>query len=198
MTHSRSVAFSKVGENLYRYSSSGVYYARYRNKGKEIQYSLGIRSLQIAAPFEGGSLVYRTGEFSYERDPYAEFLESPDQELIAPLREGLLKGSGFSAVVDAGSMLKPAILVEISVSQFFGDLRQPEHPAAVMAVQFVFFDATNGLPGKIIFLKEYSCNIPLDEPTAAGLMAGWNEALTEILAEVSSDPPTHRNRKTRR
>ena len=39
-THSRIGEFSKVGENLYRYSSSGVYYARYRNKGKEIQHSL--------------------------------------------------------------------------------------------------------------------------------------------------------------
>src|SRR5260221_12526857 len=35
---------------------------------------LGIRNLQIAAPFEGRSFVYRTGEFSYVRDPYAEFL----------------------------------------------------------------------------------------------------------------------------
>src|SRR5271163_889849 len=35
---------------------------------------LGIRNLQIATPFEGRSLVYRTGEFSYVRDPYAEFL----------------------------------------------------------------------------------------------------------------------------
>jgi len=148
---------------------------------------LSIRSLQIAAPFEGRSLVYRTGEFSYERDPYAEFLESPDQELVAPLRDGLLKGAGFSAVVGSGSVLKPDILVEINVSQFFGDFRQPEHPAAVMAVQFVFFDATNNLPGKVIFQKEYSRSILLNEPTAAGLMAGWNEALTQIIAEVSSD-----------
>ena len=36
---------------------------------------LGIRSLRIAPPFDGRSLVYRTGEFSYVRDPYAEFLE---------------------------------------------------------------------------------------------------------------------------
>ena len=47
---------------------------------------LGIRSLQIAAPFDGRSFVYRTGEFSYVRDPYAGFLEPPAEELIAPMR----------------------------------------------------------------------------------------------------------------
>jgi hypothetical protein len=47
-THSRTGVFSKVGENLYRYSSSGVYYARYRNKGKEIQHSLNTTDSEFA------------------------------------------------------------------------------------------------------------------------------------------------------
>src|SRR5271154_5665427 len=148
---------------------------------------LGIRNLQIAAPFEGRSFVYRTGEFSYVRDPYAEFLESPAEELIAPLR-GWLRGNGdFSAVVEAGSALKPDTLVEVSVSQLFGDFRQPERPAAILTMRFVFFDATNGVPGKAIFQQEYSRNIPLNTPTAATLMDGWERALSEILAQVSSD-----------
>jgi cholesterol transport system auxiliary component len=148
---------------------------------------LSIRNLQIAAPFEGRSFVYRTGEFSYVRDPYAEFLEPPAEELMAPLR-GWLRGNGdFSAVVEAGSALKPDTLVEVSVSQLFGDFRQPEHPAAILTIRFVFFDATNGVPGKVIFQQEYSRSIPLSTPTAATLMDGWERALSEILAQVSSD-----------
>jgi integrase len=38
--HSRTGEFRKVGENFYRYSSSGVYYARFRNNGKLIHRSL--------------------------------------------------------------------------------------------------------------------------------------------------------------
>ena len=34
-------AFEKVGECLYRYSSNGVYYARFESRGKEIRRSLG-------------------------------------------------------------------------------------------------------------------------------------------------------------
>jgi len=148
---------------------------------------LGIRNLQILAPFEGRSLVYRTGEFSYVRDPYAEFLGPPAEELLAPM-QGWLRASGnFSAVTEAGSALKPDVLVEISVSQLFGDFRQTEHPAAVVTMQFVFFNAPNGVPGKAILHQDYSRTIPLSAPTAAALMEGWNRALAEILAEVSSD-----------
>jgi cholesterol transport system auxiliary component len=148
---------------------------------------LGIRNLQIAAPFEGRSLVYRTGEFSYVRDPYAEFLEPPTEELMAPVCGWLRSNGDFSSVVEAGSSLKPDTLVEISVSRLFGDFRQPEHPAAILTMRFVFFDATNGVPGKAIYQQEYSRNIPLNAPTAVALMEGWNQALSEILAEASSD-----------
>jgi cholesterol transport system auxiliary component len=148
---------------------------------------LGIRSLQIAAPFEGRSLIYRTGEFSYVCDPYAEFLESPAEELMAPMCGWLRSKGDFRAVVEAGSAFKPDTLVEISVSQLFGDFRQTEHPAAILSIRFVFLDAPNGVPGKLILEQKYSRSIPLNAPTAAALMEGWNQSLAEILAEVSSD-----------
>jgi len=148
---------------------------------------LGIRKLQIAAPFDERSFVYRTGEFSYERDPYAGFLESPTEELLAPMRGWLRDSGSFSAVVEAGGALKPDTLVEISVSQLFGDFRQSEHPAAVMTMRFVFCDAPNGVPGKLILQQAYSRSIPLSAPTDAVLMAGWNRALAEILAEAAAD-----------
>jgi hypothetical protein len=148
---------------------------------------LGIRRLQIAPPFDGRSLVYRTGEFSYVRDPYAEFLDLPAEEMTAPVRAWLRGGGGFSVVVERGSALTPDTLVEINVTRLLGDFRRPEHPAAVMAMQFVFFDAPNGVPGKLLLQKEYSRSLALRAPTAAALMAGWNQALADILAEVASD-----------
>jgi hypothetical protein len=148
---------------------------------------LGVRRLQIAPPFDGRSLVYRTGEFSYVRDPYAEFLDSPAEEMTAPVRAWLRGDGDFSAVVERGSALTPDTLVEINVTRLFGDFRQPEHSAAVMGIQFVFFDAPNGVPGKPLLQKEYSRNIPLSAPNAAALMAGWDQALADILAGVASD-----------
>jgi ABC-type uncharacterized transport system auxiliary subunit len=148
---------------------------------------LGIRNLQIAAPFDGPSFVYRTGEFSYARDPYAGFLELPGEEMMAPVRGWLRDCGSFSAVVEAGSALRPDTLVEISVSQMFGDFRQPAHPMAVLTMRFVFFDASKGVTAKVILQQTYSRSIPVSAPNAATLMAGWNQALSEILAETSTD-----------
>jgi cholesterol transport system auxiliary component len=148
---------------------------------------LGIRTLQIASPFDERALVYRTGEFSYQRNPYAEFLDSPSEGLIAPIC-GILRGDGcFSDVVLAGSVVKPDTLVEITINQLYGDIRKPQSPCAVLAIQVTFLDATNGMPGKIILQRDYSRRVPLESGTPAALMEGWNKALIEIFAEVATD-----------
>jgi len=148
---------------------------------------LGIRHLRIAPPFNERSLVYRTGEFSYVRDPYAQFLDPPEEEMMAPVRGWLRRTGGFSQVVDAGSALKPNTVVEISVTQFYGDFRRPEHPCAIVTMHLVFFEARNGVPTNPKFQQEYSRSIPVTAPSAAALMEGWNQAFGGIFAEAAAD-----------
>jgi cholesterol transport system auxiliary component len=146
-----------------------------------------IRTLQIAPPFDGRSLIYRTGEFSYQRDPYAEFLGLPAEELVGPVGEMLLFDGGFGEVVKPGSAIQPDTLVEITICQLYGDIRKTRSPYAVMEMQLTFLDATNGLPGKVIFQRNYSRRVPMGLTTPAALMGGWNQALIGILAEATSD-----------
>jgi ABC-type uncharacterized transport system auxiliary subunit len=148
---------------------------------------LGIKSLRIAPPFDGRSLVYRTGEFSYVRDPYAEFLDPPEEEMLAPVRGWLSRTGGFSEVVDAGSALKPNTVVEINVTRFYGDFRRSDHACAIVTMRLVFFEARNGVPTKPILQQEYSRSIPVTAPSAAALMEGWNQAFGGIFADVASD-----------
>jgi ABC-type uncharacterized transport system auxiliary subunit len=114
-------------------------------------------------------------------------LESPDEELLSAVREWFNKNGNFRAVAEAGSALKPDIVVEIQVRQLYGDFRLPKHPLAVVSIQFTFFDNANGIPGKVIFGKDYSHQIPMTAPTAAALMAGWNNACSKILVAASAD-----------
>jgi cholesterol transport system auxiliary component len=148
---------------------------------------LAIRNLQVAAPFEGRAFVYRTGDFAYDRDPYAEFMVPPAQGLLSPICNWWREAGGFSAVTEAGSALKTDTLVEIQVSQLYGDFRPSESATAVLAMRFVFFDAINGLPGKVIFQREYPRDIPLKSRTAAALIEGWNQALAQILDSAMQD-----------
>ncbi|HTR42415.1 MAG TPA: ABC-type transport auxiliary lipoprotein family protein [Pseudomonadales bacterium] len=148
---------------------------------------LSIRTLQIDPPFNGRALVYRTGEFSYERDPYAEFLGPPADGLATLVTEKLRSDGCFKAVVKTGSAARPDTLVEININELYGDIRKPGSPEAVLAMQVIFMNATNGLPGKVIFQQNYSRRIPMKATTPAALMAGWNQALDEIFDEVASD-----------
>jgi cholesterol transport system auxiliary component len=148
---------------------------------------LRIKSLQISPPFDGRSFIYRTGEFSYERDPYAEFLGLPAEQLAAPVSEILYGNGCFSDVAEAGSADQPNALVEVTITQLYGDIRKPKAPFAVLAMQVTFLEATNGLPGKVVIQRNFSRRIPMTSTTPAGLMAGWNRALVEILAEAASD-----------
>jgi ABC-type uncharacterized transport system auxiliary subunit len=148
---------------------------------------LGIRSLQIAAPFEGRSFVYRTGEFSYDRDSYAEFMVPPADGLLSPVSSWWREAGGFRDVLEEGSALKPDTLVEIQVSQLYGDFRPSENAKAVLAMRFVFIDAPNGIPGKVMLERAYTRDIPIKSRTAAALIEGWNQALAQILNSAMLD-----------
>ena len=154
---------------------------------------LTIRALQIAPPFDGRSLVYRTADFSYERDPYAEFLSSPAEELAGSISTILVADGCFGAVVGMGSAAKPDTMVEINISQLYGDIREPASPFAVLAMQVIFVNATNDLPGKVILQRSYWRRIPVKSATPTEFMKGWNEALVEIFSEVKSDLRSRKN-----
>ena len=118
---------------------------------------------------------------SYDRDPYAQFMVPPAEGLISPICRCWREAGEFRDVAEAGSALKPDTLVEIHVGQLYGDFRNLENPAAVLAIRFVFFDATNGVPGKVILRREFSRSVPLKARTASALMEAWNQALAQIL-----------------
>ena len=148
---------------------------------------VAIRSLRVAAPFDGRSLVYRTGENSYQADPYAEFLVSPSESILLPIRSRLRETGSFEDVVEPGSARKPNTMAEIAVLQLYGDFRRPGEPAALLTIRFVLLDSPNGVPGKAIFEREYLRRIPLKTRAAPALMVGWDEALAQILDQLNSD-----------
>lgn len=148
---------------------------------------LEIRQLRVAAPFDSQSFVYRTGPSAYERDPYAQFLVRPEESFVAPLRGYFLNSGLFQDVSNRGSALQPDTMVEIYVSELYGDFRNKAAPAAVLSMRFVFFEVKQGAPGAVILQKEYAERVGFKTRTAAALMAGWNEAFQRITEAVITD-----------
>ena len=148
---------------------------------------VSIRSLRVAAPFDDRSVVYRVGDFSYAQDPYAEFLVSPAESLRPPIRSWMCQSDLFHSVVEHGSALKPNTMAEVTVLELYGDFRWPTEAAAILTLRFVLLDSPDGIPGKLAFEGEYSRRVPLKARNANTLMAGWNEALDQILAQLGAD-----------
>lgn len=148
---------------------------------------LGIKSLQVSPPFDGRSFVYRTGEFSYERDPYAQFLGLPTDVLVVPVTELLRNDGGFGAVVKMGGSTRPDTLIEINIDEMYGDIRRTDSPFAVLSMQVILTEAKGGLPGKVLLQKNYSRQIQMQSTAPAALMAAWNEALAQIFKDIASD-----------
>jgi cholesterol transport system auxiliary component len=141
---------------------------------------LGLRNLTVAPAFEGRSFVYRTGEHSYERDPYAEFLVPPARLLVGPLRAHLRGLGVFAEVTEADSALRPDMRAEVHVMELYGDFRSASAPVSTLTIRFLFFDRA----GKLILQKELSRRMPVKARTAANVMAGWDQGLSEIVKEL--------------
>src|SRR4051812_18047382 len=151
---------------------------------------LGIRSVDVAPAYQGRLFVYRTGDASYERDPYAEFFVSPADSLSHAFRSYLRDTGLFQAVTDSGSFLKPDLVAEIHVSQLYGDFRDLKQPAAVLRLRCAIFDVQNQSAGaKPVFQKSYARRIAFKTRTAATVMSSWNEGLKQILADLVADVP---------
>ena len=112
---------------------------------------------------------------------------SASESLLLPIRSCLRQAGTFEAVVEPGSALKPNTVAEINVLELYGDFQRLREAAAILRLRVLLFDSPNGVPGKLILEREYSRRIPLKARTADALMAGWNEALTQILAQFHSD-----------
>jgi cholesterol transport system auxiliary component len=155
---------------------------------------LTVRQISVMPPFDSPSLTYRTGEFSYERDPYAEFLASPAASLGEPLR-ALLRNTGkFSTVTEPESALRSNLDLEVSVTQLYGDFRDKAQPAAVLTTHFVLFNAgtprgsrISKSPPTVLVQKIYSQRVPLKSRTAAAVVAALNEALHQIVVQFARD-----------
>jgi ABC-type uncharacterized transport system auxiliary subunit len=159
------------------------------SKGQSV---LAIRSCEVAPTFASRSLAYRTGQDAYELDPYAGFLIQPAAAVEIPVRAYLRNSGAFKDVVELGGAFAPDVLLDVRVSELYGDFRSPGHAAAVLSLHLRFFTVESGRTGKTWLQKDYSRREPLKENTAAAVVAGWDQALAQIMAEAIADIGTAR------
>jgi uncharacterized lipoprotein YmbA len=147
---------------------------------------LRVRSLQVAAPFEGKGFVYRTSGLGCQTDFYHEFLVAP-RALVTEQTGQWLGASGlFRFVLDSASKADATHSLEGNVSALYGDYRDAASPKAVLAVEF-FLTNDQAASSEIVFHKSYRQEVPLENRAPETLAKGWGKALELILTALEQD-----------
>ncbi len=149
-----------------------------------------LRSCTVSPLFADRPFVYRTGPEAYEQDPYAGFLIRPANIIAIPVQDYLRHSGAFREVIESGSMLAADRWLEVYVAELYGDFRNRSQPAAVLTMRFTFLGAEGGKTADVRLERSSTRRIPLTENTAASVVAGWNQALAEIMAEVTAQLAT--------
>ena len=148
---------------------------------------VALSRVSISPLFQSRSFTYRTGENSYEQDPYAGFLIAPERALAESIRAWMRASGVFGRVVEPGSGITPNRIMEVSINELYGDFRKPSQPVGTMGLHVICCEFQDGLPGRLVFDKFYSQETPLAGKTPGALMAAWDAGLREIINEISSE-----------
>jgi uncharacterized lipoprotein YmbA len=148
-----------------------------------------LRSVSVSPIFDNNSFIYRTGPETYEIDPYASFMAAPAQAIAVGIRSRLLASGHIQSVVEPASSIPANQLMEVHVSELYGDFSQPGKGAAVLSARITLFRLDNIGNRQPVFQNDYTRRIALKNNTAANVMAGWNEALDQIMADFIGNIP---------
>jgi len=142
---------------------------------------LKMGSVSVSPPFDGRSLVYRTGDQRYEKDFYNVYATIPAEMIGNAERQWMNKANIFSSTVGQSNSLFPFYFLQASVEEFYGDYRK--QPEAVVSIEFFLSATGSGKANPLIGANRYTKRVALKDNTPEALVLGLQEALAQILNE---------------
>jgi uncharacterized lipoprotein YmbA len=157
-----------------------------RSAGSSGGVVLSVARVDVSPPYSGQTLVYRTSEHGFERDPYARFAAPPGWLLTVAIRGYLANADFVRDVVAPGDGARSDATIQASVLQMAGDLRGGES-SAVLALRIRVLSGPLVRERSELLLKTYSRSISIRRFSARDVVDAWNHGLAEIMAEFQAD-----------
>jgi cholesterol transport system auxiliary component len=147
--------------------------------------TLKVGRISMQPPYGGTTFLYRTGALQYEADPYNGFFAAPNELLGHAIAQWLAQSQLFAAVREPASPLTGDNVLEGLVTELYGDLRDPQDPAAVLAIQI--YVRRGDAQGALVFDHAYSQRVRTGSDAAEALARGFGTALGQVLGKLEHD-----------
>ena len=148
--------------------------------------TLRVSHLQVGAPFESRSFVYRLEELNYEADFYHEFLVAPRALFTEQVHRWFSGSPLYRAVFDPATKSEATHGLSGRVSALYGDFRDKAAPKAVLAMEFFLVNEKAG-PEDILWHGSYRQEVEIESRRPGTLAQGWSTALARILTALEQD-----------
>lgn len=148
--------------------------------------AIKVKPFRTAAPYDGREFQYRLADGQLVADFYHGFSAGPG-ELVTAATADWLKASGlFIAVLEPGISVDATYSLEGSVLAVYGDVRDPQRPAAVLEVQTYLIRAAPAAR-ELALDRRFAERVAVAEATPAAFAKGYSEALARILARLERE-----------
>jgi hypothetical protein len=143
---------------------------------------LRMRNVTVQSPFSGISLIYRTGDVTYEKDYYNQFLVAPHQSLN-DLLTLWLRSTGAALCMDGSDAGPKRLTLEPHLEALYADFRTPAAPKAVAKLRFVLTQYDRSCRCSSIVLDqtfETAISLP-PKPTSEAVVEAMSGAVKESI-----------------
>ena len=147
---------------------------------------LEVRPFTASSHLHGKRFVYRLGPDRLDFDYYHEFWAEPERLVTDATIRWLARDGLFAFVAEAGRGGPGRLVLDGELSELYGDYRDPRAPRAVLQLRCALLDESGGA-SRVLLYREYSAAPAVAPASREALVAGWNDALREILAALEQD-----------
>jgi ABC-type uncharacterized transport system auxiliary subunit len=152
-----------------------------------IDATLRVGMFAVAPPFAAKQMVYRSDTHRYDADFYNEYFVAPRDMVTQRVFEWMQNARVFRTTLLASAEgPRHGLVLSGLVTEMYGDLRDPQHPAATLSIQF-YLTRTGRDDDTVVLAQQLHQVVPVEDASAAALARGLSSALSNVLEEFEKE-----------
>ena len=137
--------------------------------------------------FSTKEMVYRQDPFSYQSDPYNQWMVNPGQMVSGYLIRDLARAGLFRAVFSSDNIEPTRYVLQGRVDEFL-ELNQDGVSKAALSLSVILLDSTQKtVPASVVFQRTYQMLEPLRERTPSGFAQAMSKAMENFSKHLLTD-----------